>query len=150
LIERKMGMEITDYIESLKATPDALGPAVSFTDTSDSDVEAAARLGIVNGRGNGRFDPQGTITRQEAAAMLYRTAAEVGVPLPEPGGALAFDDSHQIAEYARDGVLFVATTSDLVSGKKVMEGVGGNLFSPLAGYTREQAYLTILRLYRAA
>ena len=44
----------------------------AFSDTQDPDILAASALGIVNGRGNGKFDPQADITRQEAATMLMR------------------------------------------------------------------------------
>ena len=35
--------------------------------------------GIVNGVGNGKFNPEGTITRQEAAAMVARAAKLCGL-----------------------------------------------------------------------
>ena len=44
---------------------------VSFPDTDSATVLAAAKLGIVNGRASGSFDPDANITRQERDRSLY-------------------------------------------------------------------------------
>ena len=46
---------------------------VKFTDTSDSNVIKCAELGIVSGVGNGKFEPNSPITREQAGKMLYNT-----------------------------------------------------------------------------
>ena len=56
----------------------------AFSDVKESDwfygyVGAAYDSGIINGVGEGLFNPQGTITRQEAAVMLSRAAGKLGV-----------------------------------------------------------------------
>ena len=51
----------------------------AFTDTTDKNVLAANALGIINGVGNNRFDPNGTFTRAQIAAILNRTAEVLGV-----------------------------------------------------------------------
>ena len=55
-----------------------------FTDVLQSDwfcgfVGAASRTGIVNGVGNGKFSPQGAITREQAATMLARASKTLGL-----------------------------------------------------------------------
>lgn len=120
----------------------------AFTDTSDEEILAAFALGIVKGVGKGRFNPNGMISRQEAAVMLMRTAVVLGVTdtgeSPE-----AFGDSQEIAEWAKDAVDFVSSLTDKTSNKKIMGGVGNGRFSPLGSFTREQSYVTMLRLYNA-
>lgn len=59
---------------------------VSFTDCEDEAVLRCASLGIVNGVGGGRFDPDAPIRRQEAASMLHRLACCGPMPTP-PGHA---------------------------------------------------------------
>ncbi len=117
-----------------------------FTDTKNEDVFVANALGILNGRGNGIFDSDSSITRQEAAVMLANTAKVMGVSF---GTALSFADTDIIANWAEDAVGKISSLSDGVTGKAVMGGIGDNKFGPLGTYTREQAILTALRLFRA-
>lgn len=112
--------------------------AKPFTDTSDRHVVEAYQLGIVNGKSEGRFEPNASITRQEAAVMLRNTAAvlEIDAPL----SVSSFADINDIAPWAKDAV-------DFVSSAKIMDGTGNGRFSPQGLYTRQQAYITILRIY---
>jgi len=120
----------------------------AFTDTSDKEILAANALGIVNGDGKGRFNPNGMITRQEAAVMLMRTANVLGITrtgeIPED-----FADSDDFADWAKDAIAFVSSLKDKTGNKGIMSGVGNGYFSPHGSYTREQSYVTILRLYNA-
>ena len=112
-----------------------------FADTAGADVMAAYALGIVSGRGEGTFDPYAPITRQEAAAFLYRTAKVLGM---ETAGVAesAFADHDQVGVWFRDAVAFAAD-------RGVMGSTGANRFSPLAGYTRDQSFVTVHRLFQA-
>ncbi|WP_337102787.1 S-layer homology domain-containing protein [Paenibacillus sp. YIM B09110] len=111
-----------------------------FTDTKAKEVIAANKLGILNGKGSGRFDPNGSITRQEAASMLTKTAISLGYDVRADASVYADNDS--IAEWASSSV-------DFVSEFGIMQGTGNNKFSPKGTYTRQQAYMTIWRLYNA-
>ena len=51
----------------------------AFTDTTDKAVLAANALGIINGVAEGRFDPDGTLTRAQIAAIINRVARVMGV-----------------------------------------------------------------------
>ena len=109
-----------------------------FTDTQDVNVEKMAAVGVVNGVGDGRFDPSAPLTRQEAATMLCRLAEAAGKPLEN---ALPdFEDKALIASWAESSV-----GSMQASG--VMDGVGGGMFAPTDPYTREQSIVTVMRLY---
>jgi hypothetical protein len=108
-----------------------------FTDTAIKQVIAANLMGIVNGKGNGKFDPYGSITRQEAAVMLTNTVDVFGFDIT--GDASTFADNKEIASWAKPSVDFVFTFG-------VMNGTGSNNFSPKGTYTRQQAYATILRM----
>jgi S-layer homology domain len=78
---------------------DADASSVHFDDVPDSNVHsvniaALASVGIVQGKGSGRYDPQGPVTRQEMSGFLVR-AVQVNVnddvvppmdgEVPEPG-----------------------------------------------------------------
>ena len=112
---------------------------VQFTDTSKYSIRLAAALGLVNGTGNGAFSPNKSITRQEAAAMLQRTADLLGTV--QKTQDLTFNDEDQISDWAKDSVEFV-TSCGIMNGK-------GEDFDPLGTYTREQAFITMLNTYNA-
>ena len=97
-------------------------------------------LGVVTGVGGGRFDPNGTLTREQAATMLARLAEAVGKPLAAQ--APTFADNAAIASWAFDAV-------GQMQASGVMGGVGNNTFAPQVSYSREQSILTMLRLYES-
>lgn len=77
----------------------------------DSYVGTAYSYGIVNGRTATTFDPEGTITRQEAAAMVARAAKLCGMDTEletyEILNVLAqFGDYISIGEWARESMAF--------------------------------------------
>ena len=47
-------------------------PSTAFTYTTDKNVLAANALGIINGVGNNRFDPNGVLTTEQAIVMAQR------------------------------------------------------------------------------
>lgn len=104
---------------------------------------AAYALGIVNGRNEITFDPNSPITRQEAAVMLVRCyqvyAGETGAQADASG---TLRDWWSIAPWAREDVSYLLELN-------VMHGSDG-AFSPEGTYTKEQAVLTLLRLYTNA
>lgn len=51
-----------------------------FSDTNDVNVEKMAFLGVVGGIGGGRFDPDGTLTRVQAAGIMNGTSATAFSP----------------------------------------------------------------------
>ena len=106
-------------------------------------INAAYLFGLVRGKGEGKYDPDGLITRQEAAVILERTYRVLsGQPeLEYEYDLTAFVDQGAIADWARNGAAFAV-------GSQVMQGVGGQSFDPLGSYTREQCAVTFLRLYQ--
>ena len=128
--------------------------AVVFTDTDDRDVRRCAALGIVEGVGENRFAPEEPLTRQQAAAMLYRACGVLApwVTTEDTMGTTqvrgfvsfwmphCFADGDAIRSWARTGIQWCYRHN-------VMAGVDGDRFAPEGGYTREQAILTVLRLY---
>ena len=124
LYETIMGTEITE-----RAT---------FSDTTDVNVEKMAGLGVVNGVGDGKFDPSASLTREEAATMLSRLANVMEKPLT--AGTASFADNASISSWASEAV-------GQVQASGIMNGIEGNQFAPSDPYTREQSIVTMLRLY---
>lgn len=117
---------------------------VLFTDCKDGDVLLCASVGIVNGVGGGKFEPDRPLQRQEAASMLHRLGAlradydgSVQGRLPH-----VFADGADIASWARNDINWVYRHG-------IMTGTGDNAFEPAGEYTREQSIATMLRIYDA-
>lgn len=140
LIEKTENREIQEIIreETGKSLYTLIGDS-PFRDTQELQVVAAHALGIINGVGDRRFDPYSPITRQDAAALLMRTAQYLGQSAQ--GVPKQFSDAGEISDYARTAVEFVSASG-------VMNGTEETRFSPKLHYTRQQAYLTFLRLYQ--
>jgi len=112
----------------------------AFTDTSDTNVERAAYIGVVLGVGDGRFNPAATLTREQAAVMLARLAVSMSDENPfHRRMPLTFADAGDMSSWAVESVEAVVSVS-------VMSGVGDNRFAPRQPYTREQSIATIMRL----
>jgi len=147
LIEVKTGMKVDGFMDTQGMSGRVSGP-ITFNDTDDPVILAASRLGIVKGVGNNMFEPNGTITRQDAAVMLQRTA-KVFDFAEHQGSPKVFSDSLKFSGYAVEAINFVSRATDKVTGNSVMAGTEKDNFSPLSPYTRQQAYLTILRLFNS-
>ncbi|MCL2060532.1 MAG: S-layer homology domain-containing protein, partial [Oscillospiraceae bacterium] len=131
-----------DLIEKSSGQPiDALlaanGVAINdnaFDDTDDRAVLAANALGIINGVGNRRFDPNGTLTRAQVAAIINRIARVLGV---DTDGY-----SHQFTDV---GGHWVSVELGWPVHSSIISGVGNNRFDPDAELTTEQAILIVGR-----
>ena len=88
----------------------------AFTDVPSSKwyagyIGAANASGIVNGVGSGKFNPDGTITRQEAAAMVARAAKLCGLDTAMDATATRnmlaqFGDYRSAASWATESLAF--------------------------------------------
>lgn len=142
LVENCTGQEAEEYLSSVGKTVSS-----RFEDTSDADALIANSLGIVKGRKKTTFDPNGSITRQEAATMLSRAAELLGAQAN--GKVKTYNDSSQFAAWAVEPISFVSSIRTPDTNKAVMGSVGSKQFAPDGTYTREQAYISVYRLYRA-
>ncbi len=129
-----------------------------FTDTDSVEVQLAYYMGVVKGRDDGKFDPDGKINREQASTMLMRAYT---LCLPNKKFAsreyeedcLQYDyrDYKEVSEWAAEMVYYAKERS-------IMEGIGKPIrndklhrnldeFNPKGTYTVEQAITTIIRLY---
>lgn len=107
-------------VRGLGLTPQAGG---AFADVAATDwyagyVGTASAYGIVTGKSETVFDPNGTISRQEAAVMVARAAKLCGLDTELDSGAIRdvlaqFTDYVKTAEWARPGLAFCYQTGIL-------------------------------------
>lgn len=116
-------------VRALGLTPKADG---QFTDVSAAAwyapyVGTASAYGITNGTGNGRFNPGGTITKQEAAVMVARAAKLCGLDTELDNGAVRdtlaqFSDYVQTPQWARQGLAFCYSQGILDDSALTIQG----------------------------
>lgn len=104
------------------------------------DIDGAYRIGIINGRSSTKFDPDSTIKREEAAAMLHRAYLVCG------GDEITVATPHTFSDHGDISVWAIADVQKMYS-LQIIRGVENNGFAPKGQLTREQCYLMVLRLY---
>ncbi len=114
-------------------------PSDTFTDTTDKNVFMANAVGIINGKGNGIFAPQASITRQEMAIMMSRALDSMEIEYNKSDGVLSVADKSSVAGWAVSGV-------DFAFENGFMKGDGTN-FKPLDNTPIEQAVIIVNRVF---
>ena len=107
--------------------------------TCGSFVYRLWSLGIAKGVSDNHFGQWDTLTREQAATFVVRTANVIGVDLKDAD--IPFTDN--ISSWAMDGVR-------CCYGSGIMKGVSDTRFAGKDNLTREQAILIALRLYELA
>ncbi|MBR6514678.1 MAG: alkaline phosphatase [Clostridia bacterium] len=111
-------------------------------------VKWASEKGYVSGVGNGKFNPQGNITRQEFACILYRFAKDYYLTEDVDAKVLAeFPDVDTVASWAKTSLEWAADAA-IVSGVKLPDG--SSVVSPKGTTTRAQAaqmLMTFIKLF---
>lgn len=111
------------------------------TNPPDPYAQACAQayaLGLIFGISGTEFAPQDTLTREQAATILYRLVAEEEGD-PDAAASLTFDDAGEISGWAREAVAFLTS-------RGIISGVGGNRFAPKAPVTCQEALALAVRI----
>ena len=114
----------------------------TFTDVPDGTwytgaVAWAAANGIVGGVGNGKFDPEGRITREQMATLLFRYAQKKGIDTSKRGNLNSFPDSGKVSSWAKDALRWAIA-------EKIITGSDGYLL-PQGNATRAQVAALLMR-----
>ena len=101
----------------------------------------ATENGIVNGVGNGKFDPNGTVTREQIATILYRYAAYRGVDVTDRASLDLFTDAGAVSDFARAPMQWAVQTK-LISGRLDHKQL---YLAPQSGGTRAEVATILMR-----
>ena len=102
-------------------------------------VNWAAASGIVEGKGNGKFDPNAAITRQEMAAILYRYSELKGYDVSDVDSLAAFTDADKVASWAKEPMGW-AVENYVINGK------GNGKLDPTGTATRAEVAQILMNL----
>lgn len=117
-----------------------------FTDVPETvwysrAVAWAAEYGIVTGIGGGRFDPEGEITREQLAVILYRYCKSLGIDTDAAADLGCFPDGETASPYAAEALSW-AVEVGLVTGS----ASGGKVYlEPQVNATRAQVATILMR-----
>ena len=139
------GMLVT-VLHRMEGEPAASGrafPDVAAGQWYTNAVAWASANGIVTGYDDGRFGPNDTITREQAAAILYRYAQHKGYDLPTSGSLTGFPDADKISAYAVEAMVWAVSNGFIT-------GFEDGTLSPGAGTTRAQVATVLMRFHRTA
>ena len=118
-----------------------------FTDVPDGlwyseAVSWAAEQGVVSGIGQGKFDPNGNITREQMATILYRYAKLCGFDTAFDADVLSnFPDKDQVSGYALEPLQW-AVSNSIITGTKTGSKT---LLDPRGFATRAQLAVILSR-----
>ena len=137
------------YIPDVLAQQGITGVSLAFSDIEDVGYDqyyAAALycMGIIKGVGNDLYEPNRTISRQEAAVMLSRIHRYIMTSDASSysyAGSLdvRYSDDESIADWAFYDVYNMRAIG-------VMQGTGDNRFDSHGVYTHEQSIITFKRV----
>ena len=117
-------------------------PANTFSDVKAGTwyfdaVSWAAANNIVGGVGNNKFDPDGNITREQMATILYRYCNGKGIDTSKQTSISGFPDAGSVSSYAQNAMQW-AVAEELVNGSD------GKLL-PQGNATRAQVATILMR-----
>lgn len=103
-------------------------------------VDSMAGDGIIQGFPDGSFQPDGSLTRAQAAALVYRAELDMGANMASVGQTpTAFSDETQIGDWAKKAVT-------ALSRLNIVNGMPGGAFEPEGQVTKAQAAVMLVRL----
>ncbi len=129
---------IYNYIVMLDM--DVSNTAEGFADTDSEKIGLLYNMGIIKGKSESIFAPKDSLTREEAAVILYRTVNKTTEGLNITQLYFPFGDEDEIADWS-------AAEIQAICNLGIMKGVGEDRFAPKGIYTTEQAIATIVRMY---
>ena len=104
-------------------------------------VAWAAANNIVGGVGNGKFDPEGKITREQMATILFRYAKWKGIDTNKRNDLSVFPDGSKVESWAKDAVQWTVA-------EKIINGSDGKLL-PQGNATRAQVATILMRFVKS-
>jgi len=134
---------LVQILYSMEGYP-ALTASGYFTDAPSGKwyaaaVDWAASQKIVGGIGNGKFNPDGTLTRQQMATILMRYAEYKGADTSARASLAGYQDASSVANYAVECMQWCVAEG-------IMAGLSAQTLDPTGPCTRAQCATMMTRL----
>lgn len=144
LLIEKLARKDPNFIAKLYSNPDE----PTFSDVTNLTYAGqiicwVGQMRVIDGKPNGngtnRFDPYDTLTREQAAKILALTVQFVS-GIKDTGERYNFTDRDSFPGWDQGWIDFCG-----VNG--IMSGVGEGRFNPKGTFTRQEAILTMMRIF---
>ncbi len=127
----------------LEGTSDVYGDS-GFRDVKDGmwyydAVSWANANGIVNGVNENEFNPDGEVTREQAATILYRYIKYLDMSAQRKGDLSKFRDSDKVSPWAKEAM-------EWATGEGIITGKPDNILAPKGNATRTEVAAILTRL----
>lgn len=135
---RSMLVTVLHRLEDTPAAADAGFADVPAGQWYTAAVGWANAKGIVQGTGLG-FMPDGAITREQLATILYRYVGSLGLSTGQKSSLSSFSDQGKVSDWAKDGMQW-AVGAGLINGRP------GGYLDPAGSATRAEVSTILQRL----
>lgn len=140
--------EFTTLVARLyeKITGEEIKERKTFTDTKSADIEKVAGLGILSGVGNGKFNPDDMITREQAAVVIKRLLDKLDYKF-----YLNPDYQWEFEEVIKDYPSSVSRWAVEAMAQLCYEDIGYGFWpydDTKAGFTLEESLYVLMRVFR--
>lgn len=145
-ITREQFAELAAQLVTVCAGTDLKGAVSTFSDCANESVRFAADCGIVNGVGDGKFNPTAKTNREQIAAMVARAVSYLEEDravdvTPKAGSVAGFTDRSTVSAWAVDSM-------GLLAANGIFKGTSDTTLSPKKQCTVEQSILLCYRVYQ--
>ena len=131
-----VAVKLCEKLTGKKAEPVSKNP---FTDTNDSEVLKAYKLGITKGVTETQFSPDALIIREEMATMMARALEAAGIDVSvDLTKVKEFSDDKEMHNWSRNAIYFM-------SNIEIIKGMGDNRFGVKENASREQSIIISVR-----
>lgn len=105
-------------------------------------ISWAYESGVINGAGNGRFDHEGLLTREQVVSMLYRYLAAKGHDVGTSAELKGFGDAGEVSPYAAQAIRWAI-------GEGILPNIESGTLNPKTFATRAEVaeMLRLISLY---
>ena len=131
----------------LEGEPDVSGLPLPFTDVSagkwyESAVKWAYAKGVVDGMSPTVFSPEGMLTREQFATILYRYAGKVkGLDVSAGTSLSGYEDADEVSAWAFPAMSWA-------NDRGFIRGITSTSLSPRTGVTRAQSATVMMRFMK--
>ena len=117
--------------------------ATSFTDVAKDSWYADAiasleGLELIKGVGDGKFEPERKMTREEFATVMYRLDQQLGTYIKDLVDISSFKDVKEISDWAKEAMVWAVSQG-------ILKGTDKGLLKPAGTITRAECAAIIVR-----
>lgn len=113
----------------------------AFDDTGNKHIHLLSSVGIIAGKSEHAFAPHDFLTREEAAAIIFRLINAVHTDWASHELYFQFSDDSEISDWAMNDIQRLCNMG-------IMSGVGDGKFAPKAHCSTEQTIAMLVRAYK--